>query len=75
MKKSFQTIFLLAVVYIFGSCSSDSVESTNTAKSELVKEYNYNASELEVLQLINKYRVSIGLNSLKTVNHIYFFQI
>lgn len=72
MKKLLQTILLLAVVYIFGSCSSESVESTNTAKSELVTEYNYNASELEVLQLINKYRVSIGLNSLITVNHISF---
>ncbi|WP_269236606.1 CAP domain-containing protein [Flavobacterium flavigenum] len=72
MKKLFQTIFLLAVVYIFGSCSSDSVESNNMSNSELVTEYNYNTSELEVLELINEYRVSIGLNSLKTVNHISF---
>ena len=72
MKKLLQTMLLLAVVYIFGSCSSDSVESSNVSKSELVTEYNYNVSELEVLQLINEYRVSIGLNSLITVNHISF---
>lgn len=71
MKKLLQTM-LLAVVYIFGSCSSDSVESSNVSKSELVTEYNYNVSELEVLQLINEYRVSMGLNSLITVNHISF---
>ncbi|GGF02767.1 hypothetical protein GCM10011518_10040 [Flavobacterium limi] len=65
-------MLLLAVVYIFGSCSSDSVESSNVSKSELVTEYNYNVSEIEVLQLINEYRVSIGLNSLVTVNHISF---
>ncbi|WP_163396627.1 CAP domain-containing protein [Flavobacterium limi] len=72
MKKLLQTMLLLAVVYIFGSCSSDSVESSNVSKSELVTEYNYNVSEIEVLQLINEYRVSIGLNSLVTVNHISF---
>ncbi|MBZ4042158.1 CAP domain-containing protein [Flavobacterium hibisci] len=72
MKKLFQTIFLLAVVYILGSCSSDSVENNNVSNSELVTEYTYNTSELKVLELINEYRVSIGLNSLKTVNHISF---
>jgi uncharacterized protein YkwD len=72
MKKLLQTMLLLAVVHIFSSCSSESVESTNVSKSELVTEYNYNVSELEVLRLINEYRVSIGLNTLVTVNHISF---
>lgn len=70
MKKLLQTMLLLAVVHIFSSCSSESVESTNVSKSELVTVYNYNVSELEVLRLINEYRVSIGLNALVTVNHI-----
>lgn len=70
MKKLLQTMLLLAVVHIFSSCSSESVESTNVSKSELVTVYNYNVSELEVLRLINEYRVSIGLNTLVTVNHI-----
>ena len=65
-------MLLLAVVHIFSSCSSESVESTNVPKSELVTEYNYNVSELEVLRLINEYRVSIGLNTLVTVNHMSF---
>lgn len=72
MKKLLKTIVLLAVVNIFGSCSSDLVESINESTSGLVTQYNYNASELEVIELINEYRVSIGLNSLKTVNHISF---
>ena len=72
MKKLFQTMLLLAVVHFLSSCSSESVESSNVSKSELVKEYAYNVSELEVLRLINEYRVSIGLSALVTVNHISF---
>ncbi|MEO8238409.1 MAG: CAP domain-containing protein [Flavobacterium sp.] len=72
MRKLLRTILFFAVVFIFNSCSSDSAEaSTNeTTSAALVTNYTYNDTELEVLQLINKYRVSIGLNTLERVNYI-----
>ena len=54
-------------MYTMNSCSPDSadssdVSSTTASTSTLVK-YSYSASELETLNLINTYRVSIGLNA------------
>ncbi|CAD0001543.1 hypothetical protein FLACHUCJ7_00556 [Flavobacterium chungangense] len=63
-------MLLLALVFISNSCSSDTAEGVND--SELVSDYTYNDTELEVLQLVNKYRMSIGLNALEKVNHISF---
>lgn len=63
-------MLLLALVFISNSCSSDTAEGVND--SELVSDYTYNDTELEVLQLVNKYRISIGLNALEKVNHISF---
>ncbi|WP_031457510.1 CAP domain-containing protein [Flavobacterium chungangense] len=70
MKKWLRTMLLLALVFISNSCSSDTAEGVND--SELVSDYTYNDTELEVLQLVNKYRMSIGLNALEKVNHISF---
>jgi uncharacterized protein YkwD len=33
-------------------------------------DYNYDSSELETMNLINSYRVSVGLNALEQINHI-----
>lgn len=53
------------------SCSADSAEGNeNAATEQVVTSYNYNTSELEVMQLINEYRVSIGLKALEKNNHI-----
>lgn len=49
------------------SCSSDNVEPQDT---NVVMNYTYVSSELETLELINVYRLSIGLNALEKINHI-----
>ena len=38
--------------------------------TQKVVEYSYSTSELETMNLINTYRVSIGLNALAKINHI-----
>jgi uncharacterized protein YkwD len=55
------------------SCSSDTSEAlVAEAKSQEVINYTYSANELETMKLINDYRVSVGLNALKKINHISF---
>jgi uncharacterized protein YkwD len=68
-----RSILLLSIIFSMNSCSSDTSEaSVAEAKSQEVLNYTYSANELEMIKLINDYRVSVGLNSLKTVNHISF---
>jgi len=69
--KLLRVLLLVAVVYTMNSCSSDSSEvpSSSTATMK-VMDYSYDSSELEAMNLINTYRVSVGLNELQQINHI-----
>jgi uncharacterized protein YkwD len=64
-------ILLMPIVLVFTmtSCSSDSSEDL-ASDNQLITTYDSSADELQLAQLINEYRVSIGKNSLETVNHI-----
>lgn len=66
-------VFILTLV-IMNSCSADTADGNvkEASTDKLVTDYSYNASELETMQLINNYRVSIGLNALEKINHISF---
>lgn len=68
-----RSLMLIAIMYSVNSCSPDSADSTDvsstTASSSLVK-YSYSATELETMQLINTYRVSIGLNALEKNDYV-----
>lgn len=67
----FRVLLLLAVIFTMNSCSSDASEASAVeAKSEAVLNYTYSSDEIETMKLINDYRVSIGLNTLQTINHI-----
>jgi uncharacterized protein YkwD len=53
------------------SCSSDSSETPSSSTATMkVMDYTYNSSELDAMNLINTYRVSVGLNALQQINHI-----
>jgi uncharacterized protein YkwD len=66
-----RAVLLAAVIFTLNSCSSDASEASSVeAKSLVVANYNYSVSEVETMQLINDYRVSIGLNSLEKINYI-----
>ena len=65
----FRALLPLAIVFTMVSCSSDDSSST-TSNEKLVTEYNYNDTELRLVQLINDYRQSLGMNRLEVINHI-----
>lgn len=64
-------IMLMPIVLVFSmtSCSSDSSEDL-ASDNQLITTYDSSSDELQLAQLINEYRVSIGKNALQTVNHI-----
>ncbi|MFV5693775.1 CAP domain-containing protein [Flavobacterium sp. LT1R49] len=69
--KLLYTILLVTIVFTLNSCSSDSSEESTTAvTTQKVVDYSYNASEIETMNLINTYRVSVGLNPLEKINHM-----
>ncbi len=59
----------MAFMFTLLSCSSNSDE-ISAPKPELIQNYTYSINETELVDLINEYRVSIGLNALQTINHI-----
>ena len=69
--KLLRVLLLVAVVYTMNSCSSDSSEAPSSSTATMkVMDYSYDSSELEAMNLINTYRVSVGLNELQQINHI-----
>ncbi|TRW97923.1 CAP domain-containing protein [Flavobacterium gawalongense] len=69
--KLLRALLLVAVICTMNSCSSDASEATteNTTTQKVVN-YTYNTSEIETMNLINTYRVSVGLNPLEKINHM-----
>lgn len=71
--KLLRVLLLVATVHILSSCSPESLNSVSatTINSEnKVSNYTYTTSETETMALINKYRLSIGLNELKEINYV-----
>lgn len=67
-KMMINSLALIFTIVSLTSCSSDS-ESVNEP-IESAKSYTHNANELELLDKVNEYRVSIGLNPLEIIEHI-----
>ena len=71
MKRIIRVLLFIMLSVLMFSCSADTVETANRNTNEkLVTNYDYNESEVEIMQLINDYRLSVGLNKLEIVNHI-----
>lgn len=68
--KLLRVVLLSLVIFMMNSCSSDSDTATAEIKSEVIENYTYTTSELETMNLINEYRISVGLNALKKINHL-----
>ena len=67
----FSTFLLFFAVIIMYSCSSDaSTTPTSSVSSPVVTNYSYNTTEIQTMDLINNYRISIGLNSLQKISYI-----
>lgn len=72
MKKTICTMLFIVISITMNSCTADTAEGNenSTSTEQVVTSYTYNDSELEMMQLINNYRLSIGLNALEKINHI-----
>lgn len=69
MKKIMITLFTLTIsLPLLTSCSSDS--ESDFGSNETEKNYSHSAAELELLDEVNAYRVSVGLNALQIIEHI-----
>lgn len=71
MKKIIFT-FLALTLLTLTSCSSDSENVSDSSTVETAKNYTHSSVELELLDGINAYRVSEGLNPLQIIEHISF---
>jgi uncharacterized protein YkwD len=65
-----KALFILIAVFSLNSCTKDSDDSLLTSKQQIVSSYEYSSDESKLVDLINNYRVSHGLNTLEIVNHI-----
>jgi uncharacterized protein YkwD len=69
--KLLSILFIAGILFTMNSCSSDSAEETLvTAKSQSTVKFEYSASELAAMKLINDYRVSKGLTELKQIDYV-----
>jgi uncharacterized protein YkwD len=69
MKNVINLFALLLPILVLTSCSSDA-ESVEGTAVETAKTYTHDATELELLDLVNAYRVENGLNALQIIQHI-----
>ena len=70
MKKLMITLFALTIgLSSLTSCSSDT-ESVSNSSNETEKSYTHSNLEIELLDKVNTYRVSVGLNPLEIIEHI-----
>lgn len=59
-----------AIFFIFSIFSCSTPEEGSIENVNIVQYYEYNEDENELLDLINDYRISVGLNRLDKINHI-----
>lgn len=70
-KKINQIASVIVILFTIHSCANDtSISNEPEPIPIVVVEYNYTPIELETMDLINKYRVSKGLNTLGTINYL-----
>lgn len=68
-----QACLVLVCILTFASCSKDNAipdENAQNKSVELVNTFAYTAIESEILDGVNKYRQSIGLNALAKVDEV-----
>ncbi len=63
-------LFIVAIVFTQSSCTNDDDQNVLSEKPQIVSEYTYTDQESQLVDLINDYRTSHGLNNLEIVNHI-----
>jgi uncharacterized protein YkwD len=71
MKTSyFKFLVIITVITFFTSCTQEDAAQDSISNQQIVANYNHTIDENQLVDLVNNYRQSIGLNSLELVNHI-----
>lgn len=70
MKKLSPLFFIVLFVFLSFSCSNDSNEESELTNASVQQNYQQSNFELEVLELINQYRVAHNLPLLSVIEHI-----
>jgi uncharacterized protein YkwD len=65
MKMYHKIIFIIVLIFSISSCSKDEIEDKPIRQG-----YTYNENELELFDVVNQYRGSIGLSILSLDDHI-----
>lgn len=65
--KMFRALLPIAIVFTMISCSTS---ESDEAPAPIVQNFSYTTVELDLMDQINTYRVSVGLNALQPINHI-----
>lgn len=71
--KLLRLLLLVGVVHTMISCSPNApgtLSTTAAASTQKTVSYTYNSDELQVMDLINTYRVSVSLSKLEQINYI-----
>jgi uncharacterized protein YkwD len=68
--KFLRLTFFVFILSFMSSCSPEDSNSTPESQLSISSNYEYSTLELETMNLINNYRVSIGLNALEKINHV-----
>jgi uncharacterized protein YkwD len=68
--KLIKVLMTVSFAFTLLSCSSNTITDSIVPQAKLVQNYDYQPDEIELINLINAYRVSIGLNELQVINHI-----
>jgi uncharacterized protein YkwD len=67
--KMLRALLPFAIVFTMVSCSTS---ENDEALAPMVENFSYSAVELDLMNQINSYRESVGLNALEPINHISF---
>ncbi len=71
MKTFFIKVLLsCSVLFSLTSCSNNEVVETASTKENVIIDYQYTTNESELVNLINNYRTSLGLNILILDNYV-----
>lgn len=67
----FRNVLFIMTVFLMSSCTSEDNTQTsiNLALVTSVK-YEYNTNEIQTMDAINEYRLSVGLNVLEKINYV-----
>ena len=69
-KMSIKIVFSIALMFSLVSCSPDSIDKESVDTNQTAVNYEYSENETELINLINDYRASIGLNKLELINYV-----